>query len=77
MKNLELLYLTRESIEQCQNTISKVESFKQSNELKKYVNITKILKAFIPKATLNPFKYTYYSGLLAKARKNREIWQIC
>ena len=52
--NLEVLYLTRRSIEQYQP---------KSNKLNKNIPITKTLEAFTPKAKFHPFKYTHFKNM--------------
>ena len=68
MKNLEVLFLTSRSREQCQrkqkqNHLQKTEKFKQSKKLNKNILIAKTLEAFTPKAKFDLFNYTYFKNM--------------
>ena len=65
MKNLDVLYLTSISIEQCQpkhkrNHLKKIEKLKQSNKLNKNILIAKTIEDFTPKAKFDTFENTYF-----------------
>ena len=68
MKNLQKLYLTSRSREQCQrkqkqNHLQKTEKIKQSKKLNKNILTAKTLEAFTPKAKIDLFNYTYFKNM--------------
>ena len=69
MENLEVLYLTIRSIEECQpkqTKSSKKLRNKKSNKINKNKLTAKTLEAFTPKAKIDPLKNTYFKNMLKK-----------
>ena len=65
MENSDVLYLTSQSIKQCQpehKNHQKIEKLKES-KLNKIILIAKTLEAFKPEAKFSSFKNTYFKNM--------------